>query len=259
MENILRFGPKKITLNEVTRDRKDVVKMEYNVMPISEASINRMLDHGKNGMIIISSNRSEIDSSNPELSLRDEFEKYINTKFGSINIIDSDALYDIEKDWLKNRNARADRELKDDIQKMGYSYTPVYGGYHGQDDVSDSFEPSYVVYNYKRGNKEPGDFQELKQFAIMACDKFKQDSVYVQEPGKAPNFLDCHGNKVNSDSSLNFKINDPNQEFFTTTKREKSFPQRFTSDIVFENCYIPLRPADYNEKRRRLSIGEYIL
>ena len=71
MENILRFGPKKITLNEVTRDRKDVVKMEYNVMPISEASINRMLDHGKNGMIIISSNRSEIDSSNPELSLRD--------------------------------------------------------------------------------------------------------------------------------------------------------------------------------------------
>lgn len=259
MENLLRFGPKKITLNEVTRDRKNVVRMEYNVMPISEASINRMLDHGKDGMIIISANRSEIDSSNPELSLRKEFEHYLNTKYDSPDIVDSDALYDIEREWLRNRNARADRELKDDIQKMGYSYTPVYGGYHGQDDVSDSFEPSYVVYNYKRDSKEPGDFQELKKFAIMACNKFKQDSVYVQEPGEAPNFLDGHGNKVNSSSSLNFKINDRNQEFFTTNKRKKTAPQRFTSDIVFENCYIPLRPADYNEKRRRLGIGEYIL
>ena len=250
------YGPKRIVLEEMNR-KGEFVRQEHNVMPLSESSLNQMMDHGKTGMIIISGNRSAIDSDNPKQSLRPAFDKYIN-KMGGYEAIDSDALYNIEQNWLKRRNAAADKQLLQDIKNAGYTYTPVYGGYHGSDDVQDSYEPSYVVYNYKRSN-EPADFQELEALALKLCSKYHQDSVYVQRPNQPPVYLDCDGNQVNSSSSDNFKFNRDKEQFYTTNKRDKSNPQRFTSDIVFENLYIPLRPASYNENMRRLKSGEYIL
>ena len=67
------------------------------------------------------------------------------------------------------------------------------------------------------------------------------------------------GNQMNSSSSDEFKFNRDQEEYFTTKSRDKSNPQRFTADIVFENLYIPLRPGDYNERLRRIKSGEYIL
>ena len=251
------YGPKLI-VNE-WRDRNGEMKREeHNVMPLSESSLNQMMDHGKTGMAIISANRSAIDSENPKLSLRPEFEKYLES-IGGYDAIDSDALYDEEQNWLKRRNAKADKVLKRDIIDAGYSYSPVYGGYHGKDSVQDTYEPSYVVYNYKRGDDNPGDFYELEQFAIKMCNKFKQESVYVQEPGSSPKYLDGDGNQVNMFSSNDFKFNRDDEEFYTTTSRDKTNPQRFTADIVFENMYIPIRPGDYNENMRRRKSGEFIL
>ncbi len=250
------YGPKRIVLEEMNR-KGEFVRQEHNVMPLSESSLNQMMDHGKTGMIIISGNRSTIDSDNPKQSLRPAFDKYIN-KMGGYEAIDSDALYNEEQDWLRRRNAAADKQLLQDIKNAGYTYTPVYGGYHGSDGVQDSYEPSYVVYNYKRSN-EPADFQELEALALKLCSKYHQDSVYVQRPNQPPVYLDCDGNQVNSSSSDNFKFNRDKEQFYTTNKRDKSNPQRFTSDIVFENLYIPLRPASYNENMRRLKSGEYIL
>ena len=250
------YGPKRIVLEEMNR-KGEFVRQEHNVMPLSESSLNQMMDHGKTGMIIISGNRSAIDSDNPKQSLRPAFDKYIN-KMGGHEAIDSDALYNEEQNWLRRRNAAADKQLLQDIKNAGYTYTPVYGGYHGSDDVQDSYEPSYVVYNYKRSN-EPADFQELEALALKLCSKYHQDSVYVQRPNQPPVYLDCDGNQVNSSSSDNFKFNRDKEQFYTTNKRDKSNPQRFTSDIVFENLYIPLRPASYNENMRRLKSGEYIL
>jgi hypothetical protein len=250
------YGPKRIVLEEMNR-KGEFVRQEHNVMPLSESSLNQMMDHGKTGMIIISANRSAIDSDNPKQSLRPAFDKYIN-KMGGYEAIDSDALYNEEQNWLRRRNAAADKQLLQDIKNAGYTYTPVYGGYHGSDDVQDSYEPSYVVYNYKRSN-EPADFQELEALALKLCSKYHQDSVYVQRPNQPPVYLDCDGNQVNSSSSDNFKFNRDKEQFYTTNKRDKSNPQRFTSDIVFENLYIPLRPASYNENMRRLKSGEYIL
>lgn len=251
------YGPKLI-VNE-WRDRNGEMKhTEHNVMALSESSLNRMMDHGKTGIVIISANRSAIDSEDPKLSLRPDFEKYLES-VGGYEAIDSDALYDEEQNWLKRRNAKADKVLLQDIKSAGYSYSPVYGGYHGTDDVQDSYEPSYVVYNYKRGDNNPGDFYDLEQFAVNMCRKFKQDSVYVQEPNSSPKYLDGNGNQVNMFSSNDFKLNRNDQEFYTTTKRDKTDPQRFTADIVFESMYIPLRPASYNEKMRRIKSGEYIL
>ena len=102
-------------------------------------------------------------------------------------------------------------------------------------------------------------FDYLEEFALEMCRKFKQDSVYVQRPGDPPVYLDGAGNQVNKTSSDNFKYNREKEQFYTTAKRDKSNPQRFTADIIFENMYVPLRPADYNEKFRRIKSGEYIL
>lgn len=252
----LNYGPKKITLNEVSNDGMTTEVQRY-VMPLTETSLNRIMKHGETGMIIISACRSEVDSSNPRLSLRDEFEK--DAEFvGGLKSIDSDALYDFEHDWLKRRNARKDKELRQDIQEAGYSFTPVYGGYKGTDSVSSSYEPSYIVYNRLR-NGEEGNFDDLKQFALDMCRKYGQDSVYVQAPGEAPVYLDDSGNQVNRSSSKNFKFNRYDQEFFTTTSRDKTNPQQFTADIQFESVCINLRPASYNEKMRRTKQGEFIL
>lgn len=253
MEDILRYGPKKIALNETVGDT--VVRKERFVMRLTEGGLNSIMKHGQTGMVIISSQKSQIDDSDPENSLRPEFNEYAKT----LGPIDSDQLYDIEKEWLRKRNAEKDGELRQDIRTAGYSYTPVYGGYHGKNSIKDEYEPSYIVYNYKQGDDNPGDFFELEAFAVDMCRKYKQESVYVQVPGDSPKYLDRNGNQVNMFSSDKFKFNDDDQEFYTTAKREKNSPQKFTADIVFENLYIPLRPASYNEKLRRTKQGEYIL
>ena len=241
------YGPRRIVINEQAR----------NVMPLSETSLNQMMEHGKTGMIIISGNRSEIDSSDPALSLRKEFDRHVE-KLGGYGVIDSDALYGMEREWLAKRNKAADKQLKKDIMAAGFSFTPVFGGYHGKDSVVDSYEPSYVVYCYNRKG-EPVDFETLKQFGLKECFKFKQESVYIQAPGQPPVYLDSDGNRMDKSSSLDFKLNRDGEEFFTTTSRDKTHPQRFTGDIQFESVCIPLRPGDYNERMRRLKQGEYIL
>ena len=241
------YGPRRIIVNEQAK----------NVMPLSETSLNQMMDHGRTGMIIISSQVTSIEREDPNLDLKAKFVKSLEKK-GGIQSIDSDALYDEMQDWLRRRNKAADKQLRRDIQEAGFSYTPVYGGYRMQETGEESHEPSYVVYCYDR-NGQPRDFEELKQFGLKMCLKYSQESVYVQAPDKAPVYLDYNGNQINSTSSNNFKFNRDDEEFFTTTSRDKDHPQRFTADVVFENMYSPLRRGDYNENMRRRKSGEYIL
>ena len=242
-----QYGPKKIVVNEQVR----------NVIPLSESSLNQMMDHGKTGMVIISSQVSSIERNDPKLDLTKQFEKSLEKK-GGIQSIDSDALYDEMQDWLRRRNKAADRQLRQDIHDAGFSYTPVFGGYRMQETGEESHEPSYVVYCYDR-NGQQLDFEQLKQFALKMCLKYSQESVYVQAPGQPPVYLDYNGNQVNASSSDNFKFNRDQEEFFTTTSRDKNSDKRFTADIVFESMYIQLRPGDYNERLRRNKSGEYIL
>lgn len=241
------YGPKKIIVNEQTR----------NVMPLSESSLNQMMDHGKTGMIIISSQVSQIEREDPKLDLTARFEKSLGN-LGGVQSIDSDAMYDVMQDWLRRRNKAADKQLRKDIQDAGFSYTPVFGGYRMKETGEESHEPSYVVYCYNRQGQQL-DFQDLLRFGLKMCLKYSQESIYVQAPGEPPVYLDYNGNQVNTSSSDNFKFNRDQEEYFTTTSRDKNSPQRFTADIVFENMYIPLRPGDYNERMRRDKQGEYIL
>ena len=103
------YGPKRILVNE----------QERNVMPLSESSLNKMMDHGKTGMIIISSQVSSIEREDPKLDLTAEFEKSLEQK-GGLQGIDSDAMYDEMQDWLRRRNKAADKHLRDDIKAAGF-------------------------------------------------------------------------------------------------------------------------------------------
>lgn len=241
------YGPRKIIVNEQAR----------NVMPLSESSLNQMMDHGKTGMIIISSQVSQIEREDPKLDQTAKFQKSLENQ-GGVQLIDSDALYDFMQHWLKRRNKAADKQLRKDIQDAGFSYTPVFGGYKMKETGEESHEPSYVVYCYNRQGQQL-DFQDLLRFGLKMCLKYSQESIYVQAPGEPPVYLDYNGNQINTSSSDNFKFNRDQEEYFTTTSRDKNSPQRFTADIVFENMYIPLRPGDYNERMRRDKQGEYIL
>lgn len=244
---MISYGPKQIVVNEQVR----------KVMPLSESSLNQMMDHGKTGMIIISSQVSQIEREDPKLDLTAKFEKSLES-VGGVQSIDSDAMYDEMQNWLTRRNRAADKQLRKDIQEAGFSFTPVFGGYKMKETGEESHEPSYVVYCYNRKGQQL-DFQDLLKFGLKMCLKYSQESIYVQAPGKPPVYLDYNGNQINTSSSDKFKFNRDQEEYFTTTSRDKSHPQRFTADIVFENMYIPLRPGDYNERMRRDLQGEYIL
>lgn len=235
---------------------------------ITEAGLNRMLSHGKNGMIIISACRSEIPSDNPNCDLMPEYKKFLQEN----DLEDSEELRD---KWLYERNKSCDTELKKELRHSAFSYTQTYGGYHdkGKPNSDDLFEPSYVVYNYtQRG--EPLNFDDLFELALYWCKKYHQDSVYVQAPNEAPIYVNEKGDTVSSKSSKKFTLNDPNQEYFTTIKRSKgnlhtadndpnkkrrSIPQRFTADIQFENIMLPIGPGSLTELKRRRDRSEYLL
>ena len=241
------YGPKRITVNEQAK----------NVMPLSESSLNRMMDHGKTGMIIISSQVTSIEREDPNLDLTAKFEKSLEKK-GGVQAIDSDAMYDEMQDWLRRRNKAADKQLRQDIQDAGFSYTPNYGGYRMQETGEETFEPSYIVYCYD-AKGQPRDFQDLLDFGLKMCLKYSQESIYVKAPGKPPVYLDYNGNQTNTTSTDNFRFNGDDEEYFSKIKRKKARSPQFTADINFNEMYVPLRPGDYNENMRRRKSGEYIL
>ena len=222
---------------------------------ITEAGINRIMKHGEHGMIIISANRSDIDSDSPMVSLRDEYNNWC--RINQVNPEDKEQ----KQTWLNNRNKEAEEQLKNDLKKSPFAYTPVYGGYHGTDSVVDSYEPSFIVYCHgKKYSADYEPFDKLYSFAVEMCRKYKQDSVYIQPPGEAPFYVDGNGNKISGSSTKNFKINRDNEEYFTTDKRKKgdvdNKPHRFTADINFESLYRGCNPATYTERMKRRQYGE---
>lgn len=237
---------------------------------IDEISINRILQHGKDGYVIISANRSEIYSENPKNDLSEDYMKWC-AAYGR-EISDKGAM----DYWLIMRNNTEDEKLVDILKKSKYAYSPVYGGYKGTDGITDDFEPSYIVYNHSRqDNDNQLDFKYLYEFALKLAKKFKQDSVYVCKPGEAPIYVDGDGNKVNSRESKSYKINQYSEKYFTTKNRKRRTtsdypdkegnarletpPQRFTADIQFESFYRKAGPSNYGDRIKRSQAGEVFL
>lgn len=260
-----KLNPDVKHLNEVNRLRETDYKEHRLIRPINELKLFRILKHGENGYIIISANRSEIASSESDNDLTPDYLKYIKEH----NINDTPQT---QRAWLKKRNEECDQELSDYLRSSDspYSFNPVYGGYHGKDNITDDFEPSFIVYNYTKKGEPIKNFKGLYDFALSVCAKYKQDSVLVCEPGKAPNHVNRHGQIQNNSSSKRYKFNKDNEAYYTTTKRDKGLrngepnkynkPQRFTADIRYEGkLYHDIGPASYGEHMRRGQQGEYFL
>jgi hypothetical protein len=217
--------PHLVDYKPVMEEYYGILSNEYLPVRLDEVTVDRVLDqHGNNGLIMISANRSNLDNK------------------------------------VNNENTRL---LISDIKKSGFSYFPVYGGYKGSDDVVDTFEPSFVIVNYdKRGNKT--NFENLFNFGVEMCGKYKQDTFLVKSPNGNPEYFNGDGQKVSTSSTNNVKKNDPSQEYFTslikTKNLDKENPQRlkrFTYDINFE-CYYNPFPTTLNERMRRDQSGEIL-
>lgn len=276
----------------ITKRNKDIkedsriyeIYQRHLIRPINESGINRMLSHGKYGFVVISANRSTIEVDwNPSIDLTEEFSKWCEMNHVNFDDMSEEqkrqAKQDAEQKFLKERNKKADSDLISDIKSKGYAYSVVYGGYHNKEATAkDSFEPSYLVYNHAKGNGDFLNWDDLFDFAVDMCNKYQQDSVYVQAPNEAPRFVNGSGQTVSANSSLNFKINRPEEEYFTTTKRKKrttndykktngtgyafqTEPQRFTADVQFESIYrfCAQGPSTYPERMRRGQRGEIFL
>ena len=213
-------------LNEDVMYRYWGINRDENYAPvlIEGITVDRLMKkHGDNGYVILSANRSGKD---------------------------------------EDYNTKATQMLIKDLKNSGFTYLPSYGGYHGSDDVIDSYEPSFIVFNYNEKG-EPQDWNKLYSFALEMCGKYKQDSVYVNAPGEAPNYIDSNGQKINSHSSKNYVKNDLSQEYYTSLSSQKKLRticqkkgfqvgRRFTSDIQFENrMYVNPMPDQLSERMRR--------
>ena len=161
-------------------DKIEEYAFRQGLRQVNEGGLNRIMAHGKYGFIIISANRSEIYSSNKDLDLTPEYMEWCNKEH-----VDPSEKTKMDF-WLRQRNKQAESQLLDDLKKSIYSFTPVYGGYHGTDNVADSFKPSFIVYCHsKDDSKNYLNWNNLYNFALKLCKKYKQDSVYIQAPDEA--------------------------------------------------------------------------
>ncbi|MDE5889032.1 MAG: hypothetical protein K2H20_03335 [Bacilli bacterium] len=233
-------------------------KKPLDIKRLDEANLNRLMWHGRHGFIIISANRSSISAPwNESIDLTDEYTKWLEA-----NHFDDDESK--QEQWLTIRNKEAEKSLLNDIKNSGYAFTKVFGGYHpqtqGGQDAIDSYEPSFVVYNHARSHSNDfRNWEDLKEFGLELCKKYKQDSVYIQAPNEAPVYMSADGSISSAKSSDNFKFNRDDEEYYTTTKRDKTNPQRFTADIQFESMHCYKGAATYNERIKRSQLGEVFL
>lgn len=146
-------------------------------------------------------------------------------------------------------NEEKTRELISDLKASGFRYMPIYGGYKGDDNVVDNYEPSFMVFPYKINDGEQYP-EELKEFVIDMCGKYKQNSILLVEPEGIPNYFDMNGNKINKSSTRNLSINDALQTYFTSFKtpeeNEKELNEYFCNPA----------PCTLNERMCRDLSGE---
>lgn len=200
-ENLSERKEKFRLLHEkASTENEDVMNRYYDIptnqnkpVRIDEITIDRLLNkHGKDGLINISANRS---------------------------------------DMPQEYNIANTKNLISDLKNSGYSYLPTYGGYRGKDGVEDSYEPSFVVFNYTT-NGEKQDFNKLRQFAMYLCGKYNQDSVLIKAPDKNPIYIDCNGKKTNKTESNVVWKNDPKQKYFTSLKPQNEVDEEIRSKLM---------------------------
>ena len=120
-------------------------------------------------------------------------------------------------------NNKRTKQLEDDIVHEGYSFKNALGGYTYEGADGYTQEKSFVVFNYLR-NGEPGDFDELEDFALRMCKKYEQQSVLIARRDEVPVYKDRYGNVVSNpkQSSQKVSVNMDNPPAYTSFKTSKN-------------------------------------
>ena len=236
------MAPELSTFIESVRDTEPMAMYGYEsnhsrLQPLTEATVDRIIQHGKDGMIILSADRVE----------RSEAENY-----------------------------QKRHELLADIKAQGLSYIVVYGGYRDmQTDPPKTAngETSFVIPAHYRDGK-PVEWSKMEQFAKEMCGKYDQDSVLIQPPGEGPRYIDKNGTNV-FDLGGPVVKNDLGQEYFSSLIKSKHYdeqnpdrlkrfsftpsaegngePQAMTDAV---NLFVDPPPSTMGEMRRRGADGE---
>jgi hypothetical protein len=199
------------------------------VQPLTEATVDRILQHDKEGMAIISADREE---RTPE------------------------------------ENSAKRHELLGDIKKRNLSYIVVYDGYRDINTTppkTANGETSFVLPAHDR-NGNPVPWDELEKFAKEMCGKYDQESVLIQPPGQNPRWIDSAGNTVADLDGPTVK-NDLKQQYFSSLIKSKHYDEahpdrlkRFSyTSTQLENGYelfVNPPPCTGGEKQRRILDGE---
>ncbi len=188
----------------------DKIVRRLNKMQLTEAGIKRIMARAKNGMIVISAHRSAIASGNPDNDLQAEYEEWCDKEHFNRNSAVS------KQSWLNGRNKLASESLRLAIKESPFMYSsiydchkdsPIYSSIYDYLMEADYLVPTFIVYSLGRSRTAPLpviQFDELYNYAVKLCKKYKQDSVYVQPPNQAPFYVDGNGDKI-SDDSMNFE------------------------------------------------------
>jgi hypothetical protein len=168
-----------------------------------------------------------------------------------------------QRDEFNRANQERIRSLIYEIKKLGYSYTPVYGGFiegKGTDHEETVFERSFIIYcRDKRGNRM--DFSDLFDFGIRMCRAYNQDSFLVQYPDGGRLVYVTRDGKIDYEFTGKSTFNDMSQEYFTDlhkyhTHRDNSKLTRITFENACDGVYMNPAPQGYSERHVRWLDGE---
>lgn len=215
--------------------KENLLTENYTVL--TEANLNRIANgHDKDGYIMISACRGDA-LENPK----------------------SD-----QQVW--DENNKRTRSLLADIQRLRYSYIPVYGGYKEEGSDVASIEKSFIVFPFNRAQKTAVDYETFLTDMIELGKKYNQDSILVKKPNSDPQYFNCRTNEFEGAPFKNATLNDMQQEYFTALKgwsdiskkgnsiEWRGNPQRFT----YQESYLEKSPYNIMNRHMRALSGELL-
>lgn len=189
-----------------------------NLIAVNEKSLNRIIDkHGYNGYAIVSAYRND-------------------------------------KTPAENRENHL--ALIDDVNKAGFAYMKMFGGFIediNTDNPIEVKEPVLFITNFKRGSVKPlENTDELKKLAMDLCVKYNQDSILFKDIDSEPKYIDKEGN-VDFEFSGNLSTNNTSEPYFTSINKNNN------GRLTYKECYIVKAPNTFSQRHISFLKGEIII
>lgn len=139
------------------------------------------------------------------------------------------------------------------IKRLGFSYTPVYGGYienKGLDNEKEVYERSFVIYNRNKEGQTL-NINDLFNFGVELARKYNQESFLFKAPNETPKYI-TQGGEIDMEFTDPTSFNDVTKQYFTSLYKDPEKLDRFS----FNECYINPKAVTYSEGHARFASGE---